>query len=101
VQSNRTIFTLAGGVTYTSEQFSGEDVTNRSEAVGGIAWDWFTFGDRESDVSTNFQVYENLGGDSRTRLELTTSFRRKFFKDFYWSANAYESFDSAPVRLSA
>ncbi|HEY7285764.1 MAG TPA: DUF481 domain-containing protein [Vicinamibacterales bacterium] len=96
LQSNHAIFTLAAGITYTSEQFSGEDVSNRSEAVGGVRWDWFTFGDRETDLATTLQVYENLGSGSRTRLEATTSFRRKFFKDFYWSANVYESFDSNP-----
>jgi hypothetical protein len=96
VQSNRTIFTAAAGVTYTSEQFTGEDVDNRSEAVAGFRWDWFTFGDRESDMSTMFQIFENLGSQARTRFELTTNYRRKIIKDFYWSVNVYESFDSAP-----
>jgi len=95
-QSNRTILTLLGGVTYTAEQFSGEDAENRSEAVGGVRWDWFTFGDHESDIVTSAQVYENLGGESRTRLEATVSFRQKFYKDFYWSVNVYETFDSRP-----
>ena len=45
VQSNKTILTVLGGVTYTAEHFSGEDATNRSEAVGGVRWDFFTFGD--------------------------------------------------------
>jgi hypothetical protein len=29
-------------------------------------------------------------------MEPATNFRRKFFKDFYWSVNLLESFDSAP-----
>lgn len=96
LQSNRTILTVLGGVTYTAEHFSGESTDNRSEAVGGVRWDWFTFGDHETDLTTGLQVYENLGGASRTRFELNTSFRIKFYKDFYWSANVYESFDSSP-----
>ena len=50
----------------------------------------------ESDVVTSLQVYENLGSESRTRLDATVSFRQKFYKDFYWSVNVYESFDSNP-----
>jgi len=95
-QSNKTILTLLGGVTYTAEQFSGEDATNRSEAVGGIRWDLFTFGDHETDVVSSLQVYENIGEERRTRLEATVTFRQKFYKDFYWAVNVYESFDSHP-----
>ncbi|HEY7289137.1 MAG TPA: DUF481 domain-containing protein [Vicinamibacterales bacterium] len=96
VQSNNALFSLTGGVTYTRERFAGEPTDDRSEAVGGITWEWFTFGDSETNLSNAFLIYENLGSAARTRIELTTSFRRKFFKDFYWSINLVESFDSAP-----
>jgi hypothetical protein len=30
------------------------------------------------------------------RLELQSAVRREFLKDFYWSVNGFESFDSTP-----
>ena len=32
----------------------------------------------------------------RTRLELQSAWRHEFLKDFYWSLNGVESFDSDP-----
>jgi putative salt-induced outer membrane protein YdiY len=96
IQSNRTLLSVMGGATYTREQFKEESGTDRSEAVGRFTWEWFTFGDGETNFINDLEVYQNLGAEARTRLELVTSFRRKFFKDLYWSINLLESFDSAP-----
>jgi hypothetical protein len=96
VQSNRTVLALIGGATYTHERFTGQPGDERSEAVAIADWDWFTFGDRETKLSTVVQLYYNIGSESRTRSELSTSFRRKLFRDFYASLNVLESFDSAP-----
>jgi len=96
LQSNRTMFVLVGGVTYTHEQFVDEPADERAEGVAIVDWDWFTFGDRETDLSNVLQVYYNLGGEARVRTELNTSFRHKLFRDFSVSVTVLESFDSAP-----
>jgi len=96
VQSNRTILSLIGGVTYTHEKFSEQEGDERSEAVAIADWDWFTFGDHETDLSTAVQVYDNLGSETRVRTELQTTFRQKFFHDFHGSLNVLESYDSSP-----
>jgi len=96
VQTNRSVLSLIGGVTYTHEKFVDQPGDERAEAVAIGDWDWFTFGDRETTLSTVVQVYYNIGSESRTRSELNTSLRRKFFHDFYASLNVLESFDSAP-----
>jgi hypothetical protein len=96
VQSNRTVLALVSGVSYTHEQFADQPGDERSEAIAVADWDWFTFGDRETTLSTVVQLYYNIGSESRTRSELNTSFRRKLFRDFYASLNVLESFDSAP-----
>jgi hypothetical protein len=95
-QSNRSVLSLIGGVTYTHEKFTDQPGDERAEAVAIADWDWFTFGDRETTLSTVVQLYYNIGSESRTRSELNTSFRRKLFRDFYASLNVLESFDSAP-----
>jgi hypothetical protein len=40
--------------------------------------------------------FESLGSEARTRLQASTSVRRKFLKHFHWSLNVYEGFDSSP-----
>ena len=87
---------LVGGVTYTHEQFVEEPADERAEGVAILDWDWFTFGDRETDLSNVLQVFYNLGGEARVRTELNTTFRRKLFHDFSFSLTVLESFDSAP-----
>ena len=96
MQSNRTVLALIGGVTYTHEKFTDQPGDERSEAVAIADWDWFTFGDRETTLTTVVQLYYNIGSASRTRSELNTSYRRKLCRDFYASLNVLESFDSAP-----
>ena len=96
VQSNRTQLALIAGATYTHEQFTEEQATERSEAVAIAKWDWFTFGDRETTLASVVQVYYNIGSERRTRTEASSNFRRKLFRDFYASLNVLESFDSAP-----
>jgi len=95
-QSNRTRLALIGGATYTHERFVDEPAAERAEGVAIVDWDWFTFGDRETDLSNVLQVYYNLGGEARIRTELSSSFRRKLFRDFSFSVNVLESFDSTP-----
>jgi hypothetical protein len=40
--------------------------------------------------------YFNLSGRQRVRLELQSAWRYEFLKDFYWSLNGFDSFDSDP-----
>jgi len=96
VQSNRTVLALIGGATYTHEQFVDDPGSERAEGVAIADWDWFTFGDRETNLSNVLQIYYNLGSEARVRAELNTSFRRKLFHDFSFGLTVLESFDSAP-----
>jgi hypothetical protein len=95
-QSNRTVLALIGGATYTHEQFVDDPGSERAEGVAIVDWDWFTFGDRETDLSNVLQIYYNLGSETRVRAELNTSVRRKLFHDFTFGLTVLESFDSAP-----
>ena len=96
VQSNSTMLQLYSGVVHTREQFSGEDVRNSPEALVGTKWDWFSARSNDLDLSTTAIGYFNVGGTARTRFELQSAFRVEFLKDFYFSVNGYNSYDSRP-----
>ena len=95
-QSNRTNLTLFGGLAYTREQFTGEELDDRAEVLVGSNWDWYTVTNDHVDLSTQVLSFFSVTGESRTRLELQSAARFEFLKDFYFSVNGYGSFDSRP-----
>jgi putative salt-induced outer membrane protein YdiY len=95
VQTNLT--TLAGfaGLDYVLEDYgsvSGSD--DYAELLASIEWDWFEIGGN-TEVLTEATAHFSLER-SRTRLELTASLHRDLVRNFYWSLNLYESYDSDP-----
>lgn len=102
VQSNHwTWMAFAAGV-YTHELYSGEDeATNNVEAGFGTNLQVFTFGDNDTDISTEFIFLPSLTTAGRYRVQLSSSLRREFIADFYFSLNLRESFDSRPPVVTA
>jgi hypothetical protein len=98
LHSNRVILALAGGAVYTREKFTGnEDQQNNLEALTAISVQWFTFGDKETDLDTRFTVLPSMSSWGRVRIELTSTFRREIlFKDLYFAVNFFENYDSDP-----
>jgi hypothetical protein len=95
-QSNRTAAEAQMGVALTQEQYAGEGDQSIAEAVGGLAWDWFTFDGRSTNLDLGVLTFIALESDSRFRLELSASFKSDIVSDVYWSLNLFESFNSDP-----
>lgn len=82
---------------YTHELYSGEaEANNNIEAGFGTNFQVFTFGDNETDITTEFIFLPSLTTGGRYRLALSSSLRREFVKDLYFSLNLREAFDSKP-----
>jgi hypothetical protein len=84
------------GLAYTDEQFSEQPRERSMEAALGGNLDFFTPGKEDFKITNRLISYYNLTGRNRVRLELQSSFRHEFLKDFYWAVNGFESFDSDP-----
>ncbi len=95
-QTNRTLLKMFAGAGYTHEEYADETLNNLAEALFGVGWDWFTFSGRETDLSNRALVYYDLSSGKRLRLEINTALKHKLFKDFQWTVNLVESFDSSP-----
>ena len=94
-QSYRTIIALYGGLDYALEDYSGVPGNDGSvEAFATVEWDWFEVG-ADIELTTKSTVYQSFDR-SRTRLELNWGLRREIFRNFYWSLNVFESYDSDP-----
>ncbi len=95
VQSNRTVLALYGGLDYMLEDYSGIRGTDGSvEALGALEWDWFEIG-ADTELDTRATVYRSFDR-SRARVEFDGSLRRNIFRNFFWSLNLFESYDSDP-----
>jgi hypothetical protein len=94
VQSHRTTFSLYGGVDVDWEEYRGFEDETVFEVLGALEWDWFEVGG-DTQLGAKATTYFDPD-DSRVRFELTSTLRRDFASDYYWSLNLYESYNSDP-----
>jgi Protein of unknown function, DUF481 len=94
-QSNRSVVSVIGGAAYTREQYASEGDQSVAEAVAGLTLDWFTFDGRSTNLDISAMSFYALG-ETRTRLELNTTFKSDIVGDLYWSINLFESYNSSP-----
>ena len=96
VQSNRLRLDLIGGAAYSRERFVTEPSRNNAEAVAGIYFDFFTFGDHEADITANLIFYPNLLTSGRYRTDLDTRLKHEVLKDLNVGIGFFYNYDSKP-----
>lgn len=84
------------GLAYTHERFADEPVDQSLEAALGGQFNFFTPGNEDFKITNSVVSYYNISGRSRMRVELQSAWRHEFLKDFFWSVNGFDSFDSDP-----
>jgi hypothetical protein len=94
IQSNRTIFAVYGGVDYDRENYGGFPISNSSEGLGAVEWDWFDAGSK-TELLSKATTYLTLNRQ-RVRLEFKTELRHDLPKNFYGAVGVFESYDSDP-----
>ena len=95
VHTNHRLWSTYGGLVYSHEQFSGEPADQSLEAAVGGQFDFFTPGKEDFKITNGIVSYFNLAR-KRVRIEMQNAWRHEFLKDFYWSLNAFDSFDGDP-----
>jgi uncharacterized protein DUF481 len=93
-QSNRRFIAAYSGVVYTRERFVEQPIANTAELALGGQVDFFTSGKEDFTLTNSITSFYGAGG--RVRVEVQSAWRHEFLKDFYWSLNGVESFDSDP-----
>jgi len=97
VQTNRWTWGAYAAALYNREQYSGEESGGNSlEAQLGTNLQVFTFGDHETDISTDFSFLPSLTTEGRYRINLTAKIKREFVKDLYFTIDLFETYDSKP-----
>lgn len=101
-QTNRWTWAAYAAGTYSRERFIDSDAGgNNFEVAFGTDLQVFTFGDHDTDISSTFTFLPSVTTPGRFRLNLNTSIKREVLKDFYFSVDLYESYDSEPPEAGA
>ncbi len=110
IQNNRTRLTVTGGAVFTREIFTapdpdpiqptqepgmGEERSN-IEGMGSLEYEFFTFGDHETDITTTLTVLPSLSDWGRVRANLDARIQYELFKDFFWGITLFDQYDSRP-----
>jgi hypothetical protein len=95
-RSDRSESGVFAGTAFTREYYTGQPSENRVEVFTGLQWDWFSYQGREFDWRLSVISFFDLQDNSRTRVELDSSLKRKIVKDLHWSLKVFESFNSSP-----
>ncbi|MCH7805202.1 MAG: DUF481 domain-containing protein [Acidobacteria bacterium] len=102
IQNNRTRLTVTGGAVFTREKFAPTDTEpmakegSNIESMGTVEYDFFTFGDHETDIVTTLTVLPSLSDWGRVRAQLDSRIRYELFKDFFWAITLFDQYDSRP-----
>ncbi len=73
----------------------GEERSN-IEGMGTVEYELFTFGDRETDITTTLTVLPSLSDWGRVRMDLNSRIQYEIFKDFFWGITLFDQYDSDP-----
>ncbi len=96
VQSNKVNFALLGGISYAREKFTDTEPDNSVPAYVGADFQYFSWGDLDTDLSSRLVVMPVLNQSGRWRISFVTSFKREVVKDFYFNVSLNEFYDSQP-----
>lgn len=97
IQTNRSLLTAIVGGLYNREKFADEEGYHNSvEGLGGLTFQAFKFSRPELDITSSLYAIPGISDWGRVRLEFDVKLRWEILKDLYWSASAFDSFDSRP-----
>ena len=96
VRTNRSIFTVLGGLAVNRERYFEEPIQNSAEGLTGIRFEMFQFDKPEFDLTSTFYAIPSFSDWGRLRIEFDLGLRFKLFRDLYWSGSLFENHDSRP-----
>jgi putative salt-induced outer membrane protein YdiY len=98
VQTDRTSLSAIGGFAYSHETYapqSGiEPVRNNLENLLGLTFSTFRF--KTLNLQSQTLVFPSLSDPGRFRLSSQSGVRIELVRNFYWSFQLYENYDSRP-----
>ena len=96
VQTDRTRFSVFGGLAASRERYSVL-VNSKSTNIEGVTgFDFATYRFKTTDISSRFVLFPSLTDPGRVRMQVNTGMKIEIVKDLYWGLSLYEDYDSRP-----
>ena len=96
LNNNRSQLQLAGGLVVNNEEVVDAPSTQNIEALGSFRWSFFTYDGAKTNLSTSLDYYPSLSSWGRQRLQFDFGLTQTLWKDFSFSINVFDTFDSEP-----
>ncbi len=96
VNTNRALLEAAGGLVVNNEEGVDTPNTQNVEALASARSSYFTYDGSKTNFSVSIDYYLSLSSLGRQRLQFDCAFSRDFWKDFSFSINVFDTFDSDP-----
>ena len=101
IYTNRAQVVTGAGVAVNNEQGVDVETTQNIEALFYFRASYFTYDRPKTNFDLTLQYYPSLSDLGRQRVQLDASAKRELWKDFFVSANFYNTFDSRPPNPAA
>ena len=101
VNTNRAQFEVGGGLMVNDERGVDTDPTQNLEGLLTLRSSFYTYDRPKTTFSGSVQYYPNLTTWGRQRLQVDSNIKREVWKDFYFSFDVFDTFDSAPPNPDA
>jgi putative salt-induced outer membrane protein YdiY len=103
VQTDNTSLTLFGGASYSHENYlpqpGTELVHNNAESLFGVTFSTFRF--KTLDLNSQTLFFPSISDPGRLRLSSQSNLRIELLRNFYWSLQLYENYDTRPPVAAA
>jgi hypothetical protein len=97
IQTNNALLELVTGLSANQERYvNAESNELNLEALFGLRYELFTFGNRELNLSIGVDVLPSLNDTGRVRSSLVASLKHELFSDFYIGLNVDATYDNRP-----
>jgi putative salt-induced outer membrane protein YdiY len=98
VQTDRTTLTVIGGGAYSHESYTfqpgTEPVRNNAESLFGVTFSTFRF--KTLNLNSQTLLFPSLSDPGRVRLSSQSGLKIELVRNFYWSPQLYENYDTRP-----
>ena len=96
INSNRAQLATGAGLVVNDERGIDVEATQNLEAIIAAAYSFFTYDRPKTNIDLSLQYYPSLSDPGRHRMQLDAGVRRELLKDFFISANFFDTYDSDP-----
>lgn len=98
LQTNRTSLLVVGGAAYTHEHYfpqpGTKPIRSNGEALLGLQFSTFRF--KTLDANSQAFLFPSLTDPGRVRFSSQSNLNIELVRNFYWSFQLYENYDSRP-----